>query len=130
MRVGGASDSVAIKLAKAAEYLLMAEFALEGECFDAATSLAVSCAINSGDALCLAQIGAPSSSQDHNAAAKLLRKHGYDQASSLLGRLMGVKNKAQYSTMRCTRTDAETAVKRAERMLTTTRAIVNVTEGQ
>ena len=85
-----ASDVVAVKLAKAAEYLLMAEFALEGECFDAATSLAVSAGINSGDALCVSRLGASSSGQDHNEAVNLLRKHGFDQASSFLGRLLRV----------------------------------------
>lgn len=124
MAVAGTSDAAASKLEKAAEFLLMAEFALDGECFDAATSLAVSSGVNSGDALCLARLGVLPAGQDHDDAARLLRKNGFGQASTLLGRLLGVKSKAQYSVARCVKGDAENAVKRAERMLAAVRTSI------
>jgi hypothetical protein len=99
----------------------MAEVALDGECYDAAVSLAVSSGVNSSDALCVARLGRVPSGQDHNDTVRLMRKSCLDQASIFLGRLLAVKSKAQYSIARCTRTDAEAAVKRAERMLETVR---------
>lgn len=47
MGVAGAADAAASKLDKAAEFLLMAEVALDGQCYDAAVSLAVSSGGNS-----------------------------------------------------------------------------------
>jgi hypothetical protein len=125
MVVAGAPDAVALKLEKAAEFLLMAEFALEGGCFDAATSLAVTSGINSGDVLCLSRLKALPSGQDHGDTVRILRKNGFDQASMLLGRLLGVKSKAQYSLGRCTRGDAEAAVKRADRILVAVRILIS-----
>lgn len=124
MGVAGAPDAAASKLDKAAEFLLMAEVALDGQCYDAAVSLAVSSGVNSSDALCVARLGRVPSGQDHNDTVRLMRKSGFDQASIFLGRLLAVKSKAQYSIARCTRTDAEAAVKRAERMLETVRTSV------
>jgi hypothetical protein len=129
MMVAGASDAAALKLDKATEFLLMAEFALEGECFDAAASLAVSAAINGGDALCLARLGVLPNGQNHDEATRILRGAGFDQASVLLGRTLAIKYKAQYSASRCSRRDAESAVKRAQRMIMTVRASVNRSRG-
>jgi len=123
-------DAVNLKLAKAAEFLVMAEFALDGDCFDAAVSLAVSAGINAGDAACLQFLGVLPSGQDHGEAPRALQRAGHHQASSLLSRLLSVKSKAQYSVKRCTPVDADVAVKRADRMLRTVRASIPGATGE
>jgi len=117
-------DAVSLKLDKAAEFLMVAEFALDGGCFDAATSLAVSAGINAGDGLCLAKLDVLPSGQDHGEAPRVLQRAGYGQVGSLLSRLLSVKFKGQYSLKRCTRSEADTAIKRADRILRAVRSSV------
>jgi len=107
---------IVVKLAKAKEFLLMAQLALDGELFDAAVSNAATAAINAGDALCLLSVGQHFSGGQHERAVSELRQAGYRQESEQLSRILGVKTKAQYSGRRCTRQEADDAVKRAERL--------------
>lgn len=112
------------KLDKAAEFLLSAELIREAECFDAAVSLAVSAAINASDAaivLCGGQIPRGSS---HDAAVTVLRKSVDEVAARQLARVLSFKNKAQYDVKRCTRADAEDAIRAAERVLSKSKGLV------
>ena len=56
--------------------------------------------------------------QDHEGALVLLQKSGLTGLSigRHLKRILSVKNKAQYASVRCTRTDAEQCLKRASRI--------------
>lgn len=108
--------AIRAKLAKAEEYLAMAELASDGY-LDASVSLAVSAAINAADVLCLTAAGNYPSGQNHDRAPALLKKAGMSIESSQLTRVLGVKTKAQYSPARCTVTDATEAVKGAQRLL-------------
>jgi hypothetical protein len=72
--VADTSDATSAKLEKAAEFLMMAEFAFDGGCYDAAVSLAVSAGINASDALCLDRLGLLPSNQEHAEAARVLSK--------------------------------------------------------
>jgi len=109
-------ELVRVKIAKARDFLVMAEFAGEGY-FDPAVSLAVSAAVNASDALCIIATGGFPSGDRHADAAGLLRKAGYSQAGTHLARVLAVKNKAQYSVTRCSERDAVDAIKHAQRLL-------------
>lgn len=106
------------KLAKAKDFHLMAMIAQDGELWDAAVSLAVSAAVNASDAICVVSLGDYPRGRDHGEAVNVLRKAGFDRAASSLGKVLAVKDKAQYSGSRCSRSDGENAVKRAERLIT------------
>jgi len=116
---GGRDDfDYRLKLAKATEFLEVAEVALAFERYDAAVSLAVSAGVNFADAHCLKTIGRYHNGQDHEGALVLLQKSGLTGVSigRHLKRILSVKNKAQYASVRCTRTDAEQCLKRASRI--------------
>lgn len=109
------------KLAKADEFLSVADVALGAECFDAAVSLAVSAAVNASDALCLEAAGRYSTTSNHADALALLRQCGVagTSASKNLQRVLKLKTKAQYSSNRCKAKEAEDAYMYAERVLST-----------
>jgi hypothetical protein len=110
-------EVVRIKLTKAKEFLDMAELAADGPYLDAATSLAVSAAINASDALLALTIGVMPTGESHMDAVTILRKAGLRRASSHLARALALKHKAQYSARRCTANEAEDATKQATRLL-------------
>ena len=97
---------------------MVAEFALEGQSYDAAASLAVSAAINAADALCISRLGFIPSGQDHEDAVRVLQKNGFGQVSTTLGRVLSIKHRDQYSANRVSAAEAEKAVQRADRLLT------------
>lgn len=121
--------AVAAKCQKAEEFALVAEFAFDGESYDAAVSLAVSAAINAGDALCVAHLGFFPSGQDHAQAPRVLRDAGFARASRQLGRALAVKWKAQYSSTRCTRNDAALALENAKRLINAVTALTTPPKG-
>lgn len=108
--------AIKTKLAKAEEYLLVADLAND-ECFDASVSLSVSASINAADVLCLAKTGSFPSGPDHGNAATILKRVGLRNESLQLARVLGLKTKAQYSASTCSRADAHDCLKSAERLL-------------
>jgi HEPN domain-containing protein len=116
----GRADELALvstKLEKAADFLLVAELAVEVDAYDAAVSLAVSAAINAADGLCVLRSGTYPSGRNHDEVVGILRKAGFDQVAKTLASVLAVKDKAQYSPRRCTPDDASAAVKRAGRVV-------------
>jgi hypothetical protein len=96
---GGADARVRLKDAQA--QLGLAELAdanSSAEERKAAASCAVLSAIAAADAACCAALGERSRGQDHRQAAELLRRiiPGGDQAAKHFGRLIGLKDAAQY----------------------------------
>lgn len=99
-------------LRKAREFLDAAELDLDCDLFNAATSSAVTSGINAKDAICLALTGKTSKSENHASAVAELRGAGTTTKTlaTTLGRLLKLKNKAQYQTVDIARTDAVKAV--------------------
>lgn len=119
-------DDARVHLAQAREFLESAEWSLDLELFNAATSNAVISGINSKDAACLTLTGFTNKSDSHSAAIAELRAAGGDkgphaaatkQMATTLGRLLKVKNKSQYQTATVARSDAVRAVGWAQKML-------------
>ena len=96
----------------------MAELSLDADAYDAATSLAVSAAINAADALVLLAGEVPPRGMDHSQATTVLRKTVGGDASRQLAKALSRKSKAQYDLKRCTKVDAEDTIKAASRLLT------------
>lgn len=110
-------------MAKSEEFLLAAELMLDEKLFDVATSLAVSAAINASDAIILEKTGSIPSGPDHNQAVIMLRKATDLATARQLQSAIGLKDKAQYRIARCTRADADSAVKAARRLLNKSKGI-------
>lgn len=125
----GSTRVALAKVSKSEEFLLVASFAFEGGTYDAAASLAVSAAINASDALC-AMRGRVPSGRDHQDAVQSLRRNGFQQASNILARVLAIKQKSQYSARRVSRSEADDAVKRAERLLELAKDLLHREEGQ
>lgn len=105
------------KLAKAKVFLLAAELLDGTGLYDAIVSLSVSAAINASDGLIAARGFPVPSGQDHNMAVSVLRRSGGGEAANQLQRVLGLKNRAQYSVPNCTAADADTAFKCATRLV-------------
>ena len=114
----GALEDAPAHLAKAEQFLAAADATLDLDLFDAATSSAVSCAINAKDAVCLQLTGRTSKTENHKNAAKELRTVGAAAVSLVptFERLLSLKKKAQYQTTPITRAEAARAVEWAHRM--------------
>lgn len=72
----GALEDAHAHLAKAQEFLAAAEFTLDLDLFNAATSSAVSSGINSKDAICLRLTGVSRKTDDHAQAVAELAQAG------------------------------------------------------
>ncbi|WP_314140585.1 HEPN domain-containing protein [uncultured Plantibacter sp.] len=107
----------ASKLRKAEEFLISAELMQECGSLNAAVSLAVSASINASDAIIFGVSGRLPSGVDHNSAVTALKKASDASAWIQLQRALNLKNKAQYSAVSCTSTDAENAIKAAQRLV-------------
>lgn len=116
-------SDVAAKVAKAEEFLLMAEIAIDLNAYDAAVSLAVSAAINASDAMILAAGGVVPSGQEHATAARTLGRLAGSDAANQLNRALSLKSRAQYEIRRCTATDAAKAQQAAERLVNKSKGI-------
>ena len=110
------------KVAKAEEFLTAAELSLELSAYNAATSLAVSAGINASDSMILAKGGVLPNASDHQQSTRTLRRID-PSAAVQLNRLLGLKNKSQYALQMCTRSDADVAVKAAEKLLEKVKAL-------
>ena len=99
-------------LRKAREFLDAAGLSLDCDLYNAATSSAVTSAINAKDAISLALTGKTAKSENHAEAVVELRAAGPATKSlaTTLGRLLRLKNKSQYQTRDVARADAVKAV--------------------
>lgn len=106
-------------LLNAEEFLAAAELSESVQLFNAATSNAVTSGINSKDAICLTLTGRTAKTDDHIDAVAELRSAGplVRQHATTLGRLLKLKNRAQYQTADVARTDARNAIDWARRLL-------------
>lgn len=122
----GISDEATAHLAKAEEFLTAAEFELDGQLFNAATSSAVLCGINSKDAICLKLTGKTDKGDDHGRAVAELNAAGQSGAAvaSTLQRLLALKNKSQYRAKSVVEKEATSAVGWARRMHAAAKAVV------
>lgn len=109
------------KIAKAEEFMLVSEFAMELAAYDATVSLAVSAGINASDAIILANGGVPPNASDHQQSARTLRRID-TAAAAQLTRVLNLKHKAQYSLQRCTRANAEDAIRASSRLIEKSKA--------
>jgi len=113
-------------LRKAEEFLEAAELSEEVGLFNAATASSVTSGINAKDAMCLTLTGRTAKTDSHNDAVAELRSAGplaRDHATTL-GRLLKLKNRAQYQTADVARTDARKAIEWARRLLDVAAEIV------
>ena len=106
-------------LAKAKEFLQAAEFNLELELCNAATSDAVISGINSKDAICLTLVGRTNKGENHLEAVAELRRVGPlgAQIAPTMSRLLRLKSKSQYTPSSIAAADATKAVEWAQRLL-------------
>jgi hypothetical protein len=102
------------KLAKAKEFMLVAEAAMDA--MDAAVSLAASAAINAADVISLVDIGSYPRDGDHQQAVTRLRPTR-PQSARQLASVLALKPKAQYDSKRCTKNDVTTALKQSSRLV-------------
>ncbi len=86
--------------------------------FNAASTLAVQCAISSADAICVHELGIRSVSQDHRDVCDLVKSIPLKEASNKsnsLKRIIAKKHLIQYESRSITQTEAEEIVKWASR---------------
>lgn len=113
-------------LRKAREFLDAAEIELDCDLFNAAISSAVTSGINAKDAICLALTSKTAKTDNHADATAELRRAGTATKSlaTTLGRLLKLKNKAQYQTVDVARAEAVKAVGWATTLVEGATAIV------
>lgn len=120
-------DEARPHLAKAREYLDAARTALEHGHHNAACSLSVTSGINAKDVICIVSVGSTDKSDRHDKAVDELRKSGPVgmAMAETLRKLLGAKSKSQYSAASVSRSDADAAIKRAERMCDAARSLLD-----
>lgn len=113
-------------VAKANEFLGVAQHAFGERSYVAATSLAVHAGVNAADAVCVARLGERAAGQSHDEAGDLLKEAGRDGADAVkhLGRLLPLKTKAEYDADDIPRATAEKAVRWAGRLVETAERVV------
>lgn len=113
-------------LAKAREFLEVAELSHDLELYNAATSNAVTSGINSKDAICLTVTGRTEKHDHHSQAIAELKKSGGvgSGLATTFSRLLKLKPKAQYQSESMSATDAGRAVDWAAKMLEGARSLV------
>ena len=121
-------DSVREYLKKAADNHSQMLLALDSENSNAASTLAVQCAISSADAICVYELGMRSVSQDHRDVCDLVRSITLNEAaekSNALKRIIAKKHLVQYESRSITHGEAKDMVKWASRFY---RWVVSVAE--
>lgn len=113
-------------LAKAEEFLLVAEESLAADRRIAATGNAVHAAISAADAVCGIRIRERHAGQDHAQALDLLRHAGPDGAESAkhLSRVLPLKTKAEYDPTDIAKGTASRAVESARKAVTVARRVM------
>lgn len=117
---------VAHYLAKAEEFLLVAEDCIVAARYIAATGNAVHAAINAADAVCGARTGQRPAGQDHAQAIELLRQAGADgyELAKHLARLLPLKTRAEYEPDDVPKGVASKAVESARKAVVVARRVV------
>jgi len=113
-------------LGKAEEFLDAARLAAESEFRTAATGLAVHAGIAAADAITAGRLGKRSTAADHRAVVKLLEQAGSEGAtvSQALGRLLPLKNRAEYEPREPTKQQAVQALRAAEQAVDAARRAI------
>jgi hypothetical protein len=113
-------------LAKAKEFLAVAQMCTTTGAPNAATSNAVLCGINAKDAICLALVGRTTKSDDHSSAVKELAavSAAGRKLPVTLGRLLQMKTSSQYGSAAVGAADAKRAVRYAEELCEAAQRIV------
>lgn len=111
----GAGEARA-RLAKAYQYLEVADVAASGDKQDAAAANAVLSGIAAADAICCLRLQRRSSSARHDDAIELLTAVDHSAATALR-RLLAVRYKAQYDHRPVTASEAAQALRRAHQLL-------------
>lgn len=114
-------------LAKAREFLQVAELSHDLDMYNAAASNAVTSGINSKDAICLTVTGRSEKNDNHNQAIAELKTSGRvgNGLATTFSRLLKFKSKAQYQSESISATDAAKAVDWAAKMLVSARSVVH-----
>jgi uncharacterized protein (UPF0332 family) len=112
-------------LAKAREFLEVAELSHDLDSYNAAASNAVTSGINSKDAICLTVTGRSEKNDNHNQAIAELKTSGRvgNGLATTFSRLLKLKPKAQYQSESISATDAAKAVDWAAKMLEGARSV-------
>jgi uncharacterized protein (UPF0332 family) len=113
-------------LAKAREFLEVAELSHDLDLYNAAASNAVTSGINCKDAICLTVTGRSDKNDNHNQAIAELKTSGRvgNRLATTFSRLLKLKSKAQYQSESISATDAAKAVDWAAKMLDSARSVV------
>jgi hypothetical protein len=113
-------------LAKAREFLEVAELSHDLDMYNAAASNAVTSGINSKDAICLTLTGRSDKNDIHNQAIAELKTSGSvgNGLATTFSRLLKLESKAQYQSESISATDAAKAVDCAAKMLDSARSVV------
>lgn len=128
-RVDAARRESRSYIAKAEQFLEAANAASVAERFDAAMLAAIHAAISGTDAVTIALAGIRSSDPNHLLAADLLDEVGGHQGevathARQLRQLLGKKHDVEYGSGRATPREAGDALKRADRLVTWARSVV------
>lgn len=118
-------------LNKAGQHLASALQAFAQERWEIAVLLSVHAAMSAADAVCVGKFGVRSISRSHSDQIRLIRQLLADdeaakRASNQLAALIDRKNTVEYEARVCTREDAETATKQAERLVSWARTALGM----
>ena len=113
-------------LAKAREFLEVAELSHDLDLYNAAASNAVTSGLNCKDAICLTVTGRSDKNDNHNQAIAELKTSGSvgNGLATTFSRLLKLESKAQYQSESISATDAAKAVDCAAKMLDSARSVV------
>ena len=113
-------------LAKAREFLEVAELSHDLDLYNAAASNAVTSGLNCKDAICLTVTGRSDKNDNHNQAIAELKTSGSvgNGLATTFSRLLKLESKAQYQSESISATDAAKAVDWAAKMLDSARSVV------
>jgi hypothetical protein len=118
------------RLADARRFLELAETVDEAggpEWLSVSAANAVLAGIAAADAACCRALGERSRGEDHRDATKLVAQvqPGGEDAARALGRLLGLKNDAEYGLTTVSRANRELAMRQAERLLAFATGVVD-----
>lgn len=123
------ADQAGKRLADARRFLELAEIAgeeTEAASFGVSAANAVLAGIAAADAACCRALGERSRGDDHRDAIALVAQvsPGGPDASKAVGRLLGIKNDAEYGLTVISRAKRETALRQAHKLLEFAEAVL------
>jgi hypothetical protein len=114
-------------LGKAADFLEVAEQALEEGRLSPAVSLAIHAGIDAADAICVVKLGTTWSGDNHAGAVDHLRQAD-KKAATYLSRLLGMKTRSEYDSVDPSRSQADSALRAARRFVEIAGTVVHSTD--